>query len=115
MASKLSDFQKSFGFKKSDSGAGFFTKMFQGEIPEDYYLGTPYPASEPISRHRDYWETHIESGYAERYLKEKLKKKKIPAAYKKQSFSDFLDTIGVQYKAYGGKIQRKAGRSSETR
>jgi len=77
-------------------------------------LPAQYPASAPLSMQKKYYEKYIQTGFATDFLKSKGIK---PAKeYGASSFSEYLDMRGVDYKAYGGKVQpRKAASSSETR
>ena len=76
-------------------------------------LPAQYPASAPLSMQKKFYDKYIASGFAQDFLKSK--NMKVPSAYTADSFGEYLEIRGIDYKAYGGKVQpRKAAGSSET-
>lgn len=76
-------------------------------------LPAQYPKSAPLSMQKKFYEKYVQSGFATDFLKEKGMKP-VPE-YGAGSFSEYLDMRGIDYKAYGGRVQpRKAAGSSET-
>ena len=77
-------------------------------------LPAQYPASAPLSMQKKYYDKYISSGFATSFLEGKGIK--VAPEYEANSFSQYLEMRGIEYKAYGGKVQpRKAAGSSETR
>lgn len=76
-------------------------------------LPAQFPASAPLSMQKKYYDKYVSSGFATDFLEGKGIK--VAPEYGADSFSQYLEIRGIDYKAYGGKVQpRKAAGSSET-